>query len=136
MTSSRAATTAGTSAALAAGGPWDNFSTRNLALRVNRRMAREFHGDSAAIREASMKSVTRALNLNLNRWTAAERRSLENWCLVLALIPHLAHWSTGEKRKLTKIIQSQWAPSEMRYLHLTQRHPRLRQELLRLGSNR
>src|SRR6202034_714698 len=35
-----------------ASGPWDNFSTRNLALRVNRRMARNFGGDSVRIREA------------------------------------------------------------------------------------
>jgi hypothetical protein len=115
-------------------GPWDTFSTRNLALRVNHRMAREFDGDSTRIREASVQDVARALGINPARWTPAERRSLENWSLVLALIPGLQRWSPEEKRSLIQIIRSQSARSEMRYLRLTQRHPRLRQELLRLGS--
>jgi hypothetical protein len=115
-------------------GPWDTFSTRNLALRVNRRMAREFHGDATRIRQASAKDVCRALDINPAPWTPAQRRSLENWSLVLALIPSLANWSRQEKRDLIQIIQSQSAANEMRYLCLTQRHPRLRQELLRLGS--
>jgi len=115
-------------------GPWDTFSTRNLALRVNRRMAGEFNSSAAAIREASVKEVTRALRLDPVRWTAAQRSSLQNWCLVLALMPDLKRWSQREKRDLIQIIQSQSAANEMRYLRLTQRHPRLRRELLRLGS--
>ena len=35
-------------------GPWDTFSTRNLGVRVNRRMALEFGGDATRIREASV----------------------------------------------------------------------------------
>jgi len=115
-------------------GPWDRFSTRNLALRVNRRMAREFSGDAARIREASVSEVSRVLNLNASRWTDAERRSLENWSLVLALIPALARWSAEEKRDVIGIIRSQSGGNEMLYLRRTQRHGRLREELLRLGS--
>jgi len=122
------------SAAEGTPGPWDTFSTRNLALRVNRRMAREFNGDSTRIREASVNDVARALGINPARWTPAERRSLENWALVLALIPGLKRWSPQEKRDAERTIRSQSAPDEMRYLRLTQRHARLRQELLRLGS--
>jgi len=116
-------------------GTWDTFSTRNLALRVNRRMAREFQGDSTRIRQASIKEVVRALHLDRARWTPAQRRSLEHWSLVLGLIPDLARWSPQEKHDLLQIIQSQSARNEMHYLRLTQRHPRLRHELLRLGSN-
>jgi len=115
-------------------GPWDTFSTRNLAQRVNRRMAREFGGDSVRIREASVREVSRALGINPARWTPAERRSLENWSLVLALIPGLKRWSPEEKRDVIAIIRSQSGLNEMRYLRLTQRHARLRKELLRLGS--
>ena len=117
-------------------GPWDTFSTRNLALRVNLRMAREFAGDSARIREASVVEVSRVLGVNLSRWNRAERRSFENWSLVLALIPDLRRWSPQEKHDATQIIRAQAAPSEMRYLRLTQRHARLRAELLRLGSKK
>lgn len=117
-------------------GPWDTFSTRNLALRVTRRMAREFNGDSARIRQASVKEVSRALGANLSRWNSAERHAFENWSLVLALIPNLSRWSPQEKQGAVKIIRAQAAPNEMRYLRLTQRHPRLRAELLRLGAKR
>jgi hypothetical protein len=116
-------------------GPWDTFSTRNLALRVNHRMAREFHGDAAAIREASVKAVARAVRLKPPGWTPAQRRSLENWSLVLALLPDLKNWSGEEKTALIKIVQSQSAPDEMTYLRLTHHHPRLRQAVLGLGSS-
>jgi hypothetical protein len=54
---------------------------------------------------------------------------------VLGLIPDLRRWSAKEKDDVLTIIRAQAAPNEMRYLRLTQQHPRLRSELLRLGSN-
>jgi hypothetical protein len=113
---------------------WDTFSTRNLALLVNRRMAREFNGNSNRIRRASLDEVARALNVNLSRWNSAERHAFENWSLVLALIPDLSRWSPKEKQDAAKIIRAQAGPHEMRYQRLTQHHARLRKELLRLGS--
>ena len=133
-TSSRGENAASSTSALAAEGRWDNFSTRTLGLRVNRRMAREFGDDSARIRRASVAEVSRALSVSLSRWNSAERQTFENWSLVLALIPNLRRWSAKEKQDLIKIIRVQAGSSEMRYLRLTQQHPRLREELLRLGS--
>jgi hypothetical protein len=115
---------------------WDAFSTRILGLRVNRRMAREFGGDSARIRRASVADVSRALKIDISRWNPAERQAFENWSLVLALIPDLRHWPPQEKQGAAKVIRAQAGPSEMRYLRLTQQHPRLREELVRLGSKR
>jgi hypothetical protein len=133
-TSSRAANAVDSTSASAAEGRWDTFSTRNLGLRVNRRMAREFGGDSARIRQASMAEVSRALNVDLSRWNSAERQAFENWSLVLALIPNLRRWSRQEKQDAVRIMRAQAGPNEMRYLRLTQQHPRLRDEILRLGS--
>jgi hypothetical protein len=113
---------------------WDTFSTRNLALRVNRRMAREFSGDSARLRQASVAEVARALGVNPSRWNPAEQNSFVNWSLVLALIPNLDRWSPDEKKAAAEIVRAQAGANEMRYLHLTQHHPHLREELLRLGS--
>jgi len=117
-------------------GAWDTFSTRNLGLRVNRRMAREFEGDSEHIRRASVPEVGRALGINLSRWSLAERQAFENWSLVLALIPSLGRWTPQEKKDAANVIRAQAGPNEMHYLRLTQHHPRLREELLRLGSKR
>jgi hypothetical protein len=132
-TSSRAVRAAFSTWALAAEGPWDTFSTRNIGLRVNRRMAREFGGDSQRIRSASMAAVSRALDINLSRWNSVERQAFENWSLVLALIPSLLDWTPQEKQDAARIIRAQAGPNEMRYLRLTQQHPRMRDELLRLG---
>lgn len=114
-------------------GAWHTFSTRNLAMRVNQRMAREFDGGATRIREASVREVSGALHLNPSGWTDAQRRSLENWSLVLALMD-LDHWNSEERHALVEIIRSQSAGNEMEYWQRTQRHPRLRRELLRLGS--
>jgi len=116
-------------------GPWDTFSTRDLALHITRRMSREFDGDSHKIRQAFTAAVTRALNLNPARWTPGQRQALENWSLFLALIPDLPRWTPNEKHRLIKIIRAKSAPNEMSYLRQSQHHPRLRAELLRLGSN-
>jgi hypothetical protein len=115
-------------------GPWDTFSVRTLGLHVNQRMAREFKGDSQKIRQASTATITKALRINLSRWTVLQKQSLENWSLVLTQIPNLSRWTPEEKRKLIKIIQAKSAPAEIPYLRQTQNHTRLRKELLRLGS--
>ena len=117
----------------AQGRPWDKFSTRNLGLLANRRMAREFNGEMDRIRETSVKETARALRLNHERWTDLERQSLGNWSLVLALIPGLERWAPEDKRAMSSIIRAQAGANEMHYLHLTQRHARLRAELLKLG---
>ena len=119
----------------ASSGPWDTFSTRNLGLEINQRMSRQFNGDSHKIRQASTAAITQALKINPSRWTPDQKQSLENWSLVLTQIPNLTNWTPKERHQLIKIIRAKSAPTEMPYLHQTQHHPRLRSELLRLGSN-
>jgi len=116
-------------------GDWDSFATRNIALRVNRRMARDFDGNAQKIRQASTTVVARALNINLSRCTPVERQCLDDWSLLLALIPSLTRWTRDEKIQLAKIIRAKSGPDEMFYLHQTQRHQHLRRELLRIGSH-
>jgi hypothetical protein len=99
-------------------------------------MARAFNGDSQKVRRASVAAVSRILKIETSRWTPAEHRSLENWSLVMALIPGLARWSTEEKNRLIKIIRAKSAPNEMPYLRQTHNHARLREALLQLGSGR
>jgi len=114
---------------------WDRFSTRNLGLQVNRRMAREFAGDSRRLRDASVAAVSRILGVQPSRWNPLEQEAFENWALVLALIPGLSRWTHSEKRELIKIVRSKAVRHEMNYLRLTREHERLRQELLKLGSS-
>jgi hypothetical protein len=115
-------------------GAWDKFSTRNLGLRVNARMARAFAGDSRRMRAEAARAAAQILGANLSSWTALERTSFENFAVVLALVPDLPSWRREEKDALVKIIRSKTARDEMRYLHLMQKHDRLRQAVLKLGS--
>jgi len=116
-------------------GAWDRFSTRNIGFRINQRMGRKFEGSSDRIRQASVAEVSRALGVELSRWSEAEQRCFGNWALVLALCPDLGRWSAGEKRDVEQLIRAQAGPDEMQYLRMTQQHQRLRRELLRLGSS-
>jgi len=115
-------------------GAWDRFATRNIGLRVNERMAKEFDGDARRMREATSRSVARILAVNPSSWTVPERASFENFALVLDLIPDLSSWTSDEKQALVRIIRAKTKHDEMSYLPLTRKHEGLRRGLLELGS--
>ena len=115
-------------------GAWDRFSTRNIGLRVNRRMARDFGGDASLMREQSRRALERLLGVSTSSWTPLEKAAFENFALVLTQLPGLRAWTREEKKDLVRIIRAKAKPDEMPYLHLTQRHGRLRRALLALGS--
>jgi hypothetical protein len=114
-------------------GAWDGFSTRNIGLRVLRRMGQEFGGDGSRFREASVKSLARMLHTRVPE-KGSERTAFENFAMVAALIPGLKLWSSSEKRGLLEIIRAKSGADEVRYLSLLQRHDRLRREMRRLGK--
>ena len=114
-------------------GAWDSFSTRNIGLQVNRRMARDFGGDAVQIRLRSLRALEKALGISTSSWTDLEKAAFENFALVLTLEPGLSWWTREEKEDLVRVIRAKSNPDEMLYLHLTQRHGRLRRALLRLG---
>ena len=111
-------------------GTWDRFSTRNIGLRVNRRMAGDFGGDASLMREQSRRALERLLGVNTSSWTPLEKAAFENFALALADLAGLRAWTRDEKENLIRIIRAKAKRDEMLYLHLTQRHPRLRKALL------
>jgi hypothetical protein len=115
-------------------GAWDKFSTRNIGLRVTRRMARDFGGDAVSMREHSRRALERILAVNTSSWTPLETSAFKNFALVLAQVPSLRSWTGQEKEDLLRIIRAKAKADEMLYLHQTQRHGRLREAMLRLGS--
>src|SRR5712692_7377165 len=115
-------------------GAWDRFSTRNIGLRVNRRMARDFGGDAVLMREHSRRALERILRVSTSSWAPLEKAAFENLAFVLADVPGLRAWTREEREDLVRIIRAKGKRDEMLYLHLTQRHGRLRKALLTLGS--
>ena len=113
---------------------WDNFRIRNVGLAVQRRMASHAGGDAEKIRLASRQKVARALNIRIEDWKDAEQRAFDDLALVLALIPDLARWTEDEKRAAARIIRARAGADETRYVRLLQRHSRLRDEVIKIGS--
>ncbi|MGA8540246.1 MAG: hypothetical protein WB566_12160, partial [Terriglobales bacterium] len=74
-------------------GAWDTFSTRNIGLQVNRRMARDFGGDAVQIRKQSSSALKQQLRVNTNSWTPLEKTAFENFALVLADPPEMRTWT-------------------------------------------
>ncbi len=81
-----------------------------------------------------MKSVKRAFSLRTDRWREAELNALENFALVLAMIPGIDRWSADEKQSAAQIIRAKANSDEARYLRLMQRHTKLRAGIIALGS--
>ena len=115
-------------------GAWDRFSTRNIGLRVNARMAREFDANARRMRAECSRTLARKLAVNTASWAAIEKTSLEHFATALALVPDLSSWARDEKALLASIIRAKAVPDEMKYLHLMQGHQKLRDALLKLGS--
>jgi hypothetical protein len=114
-------------------GAWDSFSTRNIGLGVNRRMAREFGGDAGRMRDHSRQELEQTLGASTSSWKPREKAAFENFAFVLTGVRGLRTWTRDEKEDLIRIIQAKTKPDEMLYLHLTQRHERLREALLRMA---
>src|SRR5208282_5449167 len=65
-------------------GAWDGFSTRNIGLQVNRRMAQDFGGDAVRMREHSTRALERVLRVSTSSWKPLEKAAFDNFALVLA----------------------------------------------------
>lgn len=115
-------------------GAWDRFHIRNLGLAVARRMAREFDGDAARVRTASGEQVARAVGLRGEPKGSVATRIAEDLALVLALIPDLDRWSPAEKRSIAGIVRAKSGSDESEYLRKLQKQPRLREEIIALGT--
>src|SRR6266436_6528368 len=115
-------------------GAWDRFSTRKIGLRVNAYMARKFGGDARRMRSESARSMALSFNVNTSPWSALEKASFENFAVALAEVHDLSSWTREEKDALLQIIRAKAARNEMKFLRLTQKHERLRDALLKMGS--
>jgi hypothetical protein len=115
-------------------GAWDRFSTRNIGLEVNRRMGKGFGGDVLRFRKESAVHLARILRIPIPDEDELSRVVFENFAATLSLIAELQSWSVPEKQSLLGVIRSRSGRDEMRYLHLTQGHDKLRAAFLKLGS--
>ncbi|MBZ5628425.1 MAG: hypothetical protein LAO06_06110 [Acidobacteriia bacterium] len=115
-------------------GDWDSFRARTLGMAVGRQMAKS--GMNAdAYRAACSERVAAAVNVSFRELTADERHAFSNLALALDAGADLRAWTAAEKTKLVQVVRAKMADEEWEYLRLMREHPRLRQAIIRLGSN-
>ena len=98
-------------------GDWDRFVVRNIGLAAQRL------GEEDAV-----AWVSQALGIK-----AGPHGEFVNLAMAFALIPDLENWPQADKAALVEIIRAKMGPDESLYVRLTQKHARLRAELVRLG---
>ena len=116
-------------------GDWDSFSTRNIGLRVNQEIGRKFNGNTQRFRDAAVVRLARFLATEVPHGKSPIRAAFETYADVLSLVPNLHSWNVSEKQSLLNIMQARSGSAEIRYLHLLQRHSKLREVMLKLGSS-
>jgi hypothetical protein len=115
-------------------GNWDVFSIRNIGLKVQQRMARDFGGDADLVRSASRQQVARDLDIKLQHLNETELRVFNDLALMLALIPRLRRWTESDKTKTAEVVRAKMAAAESDYARLLQGHSTLRAAIIELGK--
>jgi hypothetical protein len=115
-------------------GAWDRFSTRNIGLAVQRRIARDFDGDAEAMRRVAGIQLGRLLGVSPQTLKALDQSTFADFAAVLSLVPDLSRWLPDQKAALRQIISAKAGQTEQRYQHLLFKHERLRSAMLKIGS--
>jgi hypothetical protein len=115
-------------------GDWDRFQVRNIGLAAQRHMAAKYGGDAEKFRSEAIAQLTRVLGFRESGWRETALSALHDFAITLSLVDDLNQWSESEKRALVKIIRAKTASDESGYLKLMQKHARLRNAVVKLGS--
>lgn len=115
-------------------GDWDKFQVRNIGLAIVRRMGSKFEGDAKRFREEAVKKLNGVLGLSPGDWQEAEQPALSDFAATLSLVEDLHRWSDTGKQGLARVIRAKAGRDESSYLHLMQKHARLRSAMIKLGS--
>jgi len=112
-------------------GDWDNFQIRNIGFAVQRLMAQKFGGDEERIRLKALQTISQLTGIDVQ---LKDSKAFSDFATALLLAPGLHQWNDDEKLLLKRIIVAKCKKDESNYLRLLQKHARLRETFLRLGS--
>ena len=125
---------AGGSLGLSKPGDWDRFQVRHIGLAVQRRMAATQGGDAERFKSAAFKELMDVMGTRADGWRYGEISTFRDFAAALSLVADLHQWSDAEKLALAKVIHAKAGLDESNYLKLMQKHARLRQTIIDLGS--
>ena len=114
---------------------WKNFHLRNIILAIQRRMSQLHNGNASKMREVNTQKVSELLDVDLKKLKQTEHEAFSTFALLLSLIPNFSKWTKEEKQLMVEIFRAKGSCSEVHYLHLIQKHRRLREALIKMGSS-
>jgi hypothetical protein len=124
---------AGASSSRSRQGDWDHFQVRNIGLAVQRRMAAASGGNAEKFKTAAATELRDVMGVDA--WRDTESSALHEFAAALSLVADLREWSNTEKEALARVIRAKAGLDESIYLNLMQKHTRLRQAIIDLGSH-
>jgi len=80
------------------------------------------------------KEVAEAMDLRRDSLNERQRCAFEDLALLLALIPDLADWTVDQKRAVIQIVRAKAGRDESLYARRLQKHKRLRDAIIKIGS--
>ena len=106
----------------------------DLSLAVSSWVESQFRGDRRQAVAFAVRTVTRALGATrVARWPPEERAAFDSFCLLLAEIPDLVRWPTGDKARVIALARAKGG-DEFRYYDLLRSHTRLRAALMGIAK--
>lgn len=112
-------------------GDWDRFQVRNVGLAVQRLMAEKFDGDAKRMHSSALTNFAHTFELDESDM---EDNSFIAFATILLLVPQIKNWSKGERAQMVQIVRTKREGDEGKYLRLMQRHLKLREAMIQVGS--
>jgi hypothetical protein len=96
-------------------------------------MAATHGGDAEKFKAAAFKELMDLIGRR-EVWRYAELSTVPAFAATLSLVSDLGEWNDAEKQALAKVIHAKAGLDESNYVKLMQKHARLRQTIIDMGS--
>jgi hypothetical protein len=101
-----------------------------IGQAVTRHISQRFFGDRRKAERKSTRWVAQALDIRgYAGWTPREKRAMQQWSLLIALLPGIESWPGRERRSVAAIVKAKGASSELDYVRRVAGFPKLLEAL-------
>jgi hypothetical protein len=111
------------------------FPLENVGLHITRMMAARFGADRERGIATCVEEVMQKLDVaTLHDLSRDQKQAWERWAPLVGVLPGVGQWSARDKRALASLINAKGSAHELDYLHMFDRHARLRNAIVELAS--
>lgn len=105
----------------------------NVGLRISHYLARRFGADRETGLETCAREAAELLEVrSLREWTAGERLAWRRWSPLVLILPGIKKWTHGERGDLVRVVRAKGGRRESDFVHLFDRHQKLRRAIVKL----